>query len=287
MATGLNLIADVDNIVVPMLAASRYTIEHETLMKQLTRNVRLEDRAGESYREPKWNTMTAQSLTRGVDMSNGQKLSDTLQTFTPSEVGIQVYLEKQLVRTRRDDMFTVAGKVMGLALSRKLDIDGLAMLDSFSLALGTAGTALTWEYISAAKTAIMGRSEPGPMPIYGAFHPHMLHPLAKDLAPTGTYPVPSGVSQEVIEQGFVAKSLAGVSIFQDGNITIDASDDAKGGVWSKEALILVMVGFPGIEKEYDSSLRAWELNQVWEYIWGEREDGWGREMLFDAVSPTS
>lgn len=285
--TGVNTTANIDNIVVPMLAESRYTVENKPVMKQLVKNVTLGPHGGADYRIPKYGTVSAGALTRGVDMNQGQMLSDSLQTITPSEIGLQVILLDHLIRTVRDDIPAIAGKLMGEALARKLDQDGITMLDGFSTALGSAGTALTWEYVAAAESAISGDTEPAPGPIYGVFHTHQLHPLAKDLAPAGTYPIPTGISQEVIEKGFVYKSIAGVPLFRDNNITKDSSNDAKGGVFSKEALILVMVGMPGLTKLHDDSLRAWELNQVWEYAYGEYRDSWGREMVFDAITPTA
>ena len=70
-------------------------------------------------------------------------------------------------------------------------------------------------------------------------HPYQAHDLAADISPTGSYPVPAGISQTVLENHWVARAF-GVDIFQAGNLAVDASDDAKGAVFSKEALVLVM-----------------------------------------------
>ena len=78
-----------------------------------------------------------------------------------------------------------------------------------------------------------------------------------------------------------------MDVFQAGNLSVDASGDAKGGVFSKESVVLVMFKDWAVERERDASLRAWELNVVADYGFGEYEDTWGVEMYFDAAAPSS
>ncbi len=297
MANGPTTTASVDNAVREMLAASRYTMEHAVVMANLPRKERIPGKQGSDYNEPKYGALAdAQDLVQGTDIAQSQKIQDDLLTLTPTEVGHLVTLTERVVDTVRDDQFKNAGKLMGEALARRVDKDGLTQLDNFSLALGTAGTALTWEHIGAARTAIRGGGggaaalfEPAPAssPIYGVFHPHQLWIMLKDLAPAGTYPIPTGLSERTQLNGEVPSKVAGVQLFEAGNLTIDASDDAKGGVFSKEALILVMDQPDMKPPQYFSRSRAWEIVQVCWYIYGEYKDQWGREMLFDAVMPVS
>ena len=117
-------------------------------------------------------------------------------------------------------------------------------------------------------------------------HPYQAHDLAADLAPVGTYPVPSGISQTVLENHWVGRAF-GVDLFQAGNLPVDGEDDAKGGVFSREALVLVIFKDWAVERERDASLRAWELNVVADYGYAEYQDAWGVEMYFDAAAPSS
>lgn len=295
MVTGINSTLNIDNVVRPMLAESRLTIEQVPVMKQLVRVERIPKGQGGAYRLPKWGTLPdAGDLVEGMDISQSQQLSDTLQTFTPTEVGHQVIITHRAMETLRDDIMRQAGRQMGDALQRRIDKDGLTMLDGFSVALGTAGTALNWEHIAAAEVAIMGggANEPAPAaaPVYGVFHPYQLHPLAKDLtqaaATTATVAIASGITQDIVTRGFTNKSIAGVPLYRDGNLSIDTSDDAKGGVFSKEALLLVWEE-PSEKKEESVSLRGVRVVQTVWYVYGEYKDAWGREMLFDSIAPTS
>lgn len=288
---GVNTQDDIDDTVRPMLAESRYVIENKPVMSQpgMVRVVTLGKGDGASFREPKYGTFRAYDLADGVDMNQAQKLSDSIWTVTPGEIGCQVMVTKKTLRIVRDDILRVIGRLMGDAMTRKLDKDGIAMFSGASIGFGSAGTGLTQAYIMAAVNAIEGEEEPGSPPVNGVFHSHQLHPLAKTIAVAGTYPIPDGVSEEVYKNNFKFKTLAGCNLYTDNNIEKDASDDAIGAVFAREALLLVKVamGMEGIEKEYDSSWRAWEINQVWEYGWGEYYDKWIRSMTFDAATPTS
>lgn len=290
MPLGINTTVNIDDAVRPMLAASRKTMEHEPTMKGLVRQERIPRGEGGVFRYPKYDALAdAQDLSEGQDITQSHQIIDALSTITPTEIGMRVVITDRTIRTVRDSQPELAGELIGNSMARKLDKDGLTMLDGFSTALGSAGTALTWEHIAAARSAILGGSEPAPKsaPIYGVFHPHQLHILAKDYAPAGTYPIPTGPSADIQKSGDAPKVVGGVQIHDDGLLSKDSSDDAKGGVFSKEALILVLDDMPGLTKDHDNSLRAWEIIQTWWYGWGEYNDSWGREMLFDAITPTS
>jgi hypothetical protein len=287
--------SDIDDAFVPMITESRFTEEHATTMAALVRREDLEKGRGGSVKIPKYTAFDdAEDLAEGVDITQGQRVLDSLTTITPTEIGLKVVVTKRTVDTRRDDILEIIGKLAGDAMGRKAEKMALTMLDGFSNALGSAGTALTWEHIGAAKVAIRGGgggaaalTEPAPMssPIVGVFHPHQLWPLAKDLAPAGTYPVPSGLSAEIVKKGKVGK-VADVPLFEAGLLTIDSSDDAKGGVFCKDALIGVMDEREEYQ-EFRGSLRAYEITMSRWLTFAEWNDAWGREMLFDAVMPVS
>ena len=81
--------------------------------------------------------------------------------------------------------------------------------------------------------------------------------------------------------------LWGVPIFSDGNITIDSTPDAIGGLFSKGALCYVMSKEWSIERERDASLRGWELVAVADYGAFELVDKWGCELKHDATALVS
>lgn len=287
---GNNTTANLTDIVRAMLASARFTMEHDPVMKSLVVLNRIPRGQGGSYKEPKWGTLPdAHDMTEGVDNVQVQQMSDSLMTLTPTEVGHSLVVTDRLIETATENVMRAKGKLMGDALQRKIDKDGLAMLDGFSTSLVGAGNPVTWEHISAAETRISGGTEPAPAssPRFGVFHPYQLHILAKDFAPAGTYPIPTGMSQDIMARGRKAlKQIADVTIYADGNLSIDSSDDAKGGVFAKDALRLVW-DEPYEKVDVSGSLRGQKITQgVW-YIYGEFVDAWGVEINADSVAPSS
>ncbi len=277
----------ISDVVDTVIAEARRTQMHRTVMEPLVRTYRVARGSGDRLEIPKFGAVTASALTEGVDMTTPQALTTSKVTITPGEVGAQIVVTDRALRTAQEDMARAAGRVLGDAIASKLDTDLLGLLDGFGTSLGSASTSLTMGHLRAAVSRLHGASEPAPGPYRAVLHPYQAHDLAKDISPTGTYPIPSGISQTVLENHWVARAF-GVDVFQAGNLPVDTGDNsAKGGVFSKEALVLVMFQDWAVERQRDASLRAWELNVVADYGYGEYEDAWGVEMHFDAAAPTS
>jgi hypothetical protein len=105
----------------------------------------------------------------------------------------------------------------------------------------------------------------------------------------GTYPIGEGETARVFKEGFRG-TINQASVYIDGNITIDSADDAKGGVFAKEAIILVQGMAPKTETQRrpDIGGGADILYIRDEYAYGERQAGcWLYELYSDATAPTS
>lgn len=298
-ATPADVTGSIDQAVGKFLAEARYTLqERPGVMKGSIRNEKLPEHQGPYVNIPKYGTVTTYALTQGIDMAQAQEITDTLMSIQPTEFGAQVILTDMLLMTVKDEFFRVAGRVLGDSFDRQQDQTLCDDLDNFSNALGSAGTALNLGHVMAAHAGIKygtpaagaGRGgEPGPDPVSGIFTPAQVHSLKKTLTggigAAGATQVVPDISRAAFSEEFPA---AGVMIKSDVNLNKDASDDAKGGVLSKDAMILVTLGSgANAEKQRDASLRGWEVNFVGRWGRGEYSDAWGAEMLFDSVTPTS
>lgn len=222
-------------------------------------------------------------------MTQAQSLGDSLVTITPAEYGCQVVITDMAGEMVQDPtLLRRAGKLMGMALSKKEDEDMVTLYDSFTTntPLGSgSGTNLSAALISAAFATITGNStEPAPGPYNAAFHPYSIEDLSQNYAVAGgTYPIPSGVSQEVLENYYVNK-VSNCHVYSAGNLTV-SSNAAKGGVFSKEAIYLVDFKAPYVEDERDASLRGVELNLVQTRGQGIVTNAFGIEMNVAASAP--
>lgn len=301
--------AQIDQAVERFLAESRYTMqERPGVMKSSIQVEKLPENAGPAVNIPKYGTVTTYALTEGVDMQQAQQITDTLMTLTPAEYGAQTVLTDLMLMTVRDEFFRVAGRILADSFDRQQDQTLCDDCDNFSVALGSAGTALTLGHAMAGHAGIKynapadgtaGRGgEPAPDPITLVHTPAALHSFRKSLtghvagavvqASGGTASM--GTPPEVGRAGFsqTIDIIPGLRIKSDINFNKDTSDDVKGGLFSEMAMILVELGpSASVEKQRDASLRGWELNFVGRWARGEYNDAWGREMLFDSAKPTS
>ena len=178
------------------------------------------------------------------------------------------------------------------AIQRKKDEDGITALDSGSSAADPgAGATLTSGHIAAAKVNISSNTtEPGPPPYRAVLHGFQIKDLYDELvAGMGAAPTPEGPTARVFTTGFYLP-IAGVEVYEDGNIPIDTSNDAKGGVFSQQGVVLVQGIAPrmALVRKEEIGGGATDVFHYDEYAYGIRSSTrWVFEMESDATAPTS
>ncbi|MDP6496165.1 MAG: hypothetical protein QGI09_12390, partial [Dehalococcoidia bacterium] len=103
-----------------------------------------------------------------------------------------------------------------------------------------------------------------------------------------TYPVPAGWSSDLLGNFFSGlRPLNGVPIFEDGNLSVDSSDDAIGVIAEKSALAVLKSVDNRTERQRDASLRATELVITADYGVFELDDSRGAPLTYDAAAPST
>lgn len=291
MATGITHVSNLADSLPTIIDSARIVREYEGVMVRLSDRVNLGDGRGLTWNEISLSALTAQGVTETTELNNPQAIADTLFSVTPVIVGVQTIITDRTMRRIDKKVAAKIGVLAQNAIQRKKDQDGLTALDGATTSLGGAGTTMASGLIAAAASRIRGNTtEPGTGALYGVLHPFQMKDIQDEITNgVGTYAIPSGLTEDVFRRGF-SGTLYGVEMYVDGNITIDSSDDAKGGVFVREALVLVD-GF-GPRTETDRLIRygggANELIIYDEYAWGERSAGnWLYEIYSDALAPTS
>jgi len=272
-------------------SSARIVREYEGVMPNLVDKETLGEGIGLSWQELKYEQLIAQAVTETTELDNPQGIVDSLIKITPSVVGLETFITDRVAKRISKKGFAKMGTLGQNAMQRKKDEDGLVL---FASATGTsdpgAGNTLASGYIAAASANITGNTtEPGNPPIRCVLHPFQIKDLYDELVSgVGTYVVPDGVTARVFSQGFNLP-VAGCEIYPDGNITIDSSGDAKGGVFAQEGIILVQGRAPRIvpvrnEKRGGGGHHVYHYD---EYAYGVRLSAWVYLMESDATSPTS
>lgn len=295
MAIGNTTTSSLADSLPTMIASARNVREYEGKMASLVDRVRLADGTGMSWNEVWYQNLTAQAITETTDLQNTQEITDSLFTVTPTMVGIKTIITDKVSRRITPKGYAKLGSLAQNAIERKKDQDGLTILDGATTSLCGAGNTLTSGHISAAAVRLSGNTTETSMgPKRAVIHSYQRHDLfAEQVAGVGTYPLPDGPTATIFKNGF-AGMIDGVEIFIDDNITIDSSDDAKGGVFVQEGIVLVEGMNLKSETERLPNIGggATAVYVYDEYAFAERLGAnttsvWLYEILSDATAPTS
>jgi len=129
--------------------------------------------------------------------------------------------------------------------------------------------------------------------MYFVAHGYQLKDLEDELnSGTGTYPLPTGLSEDVFRNGLRGQ-VGGALIKVDGNIQVITGDDVRGGVFSggKGGAVVRVQGMALKVETYRRPMRGGGGDSVFirdDYAWGERSAGnWLYGVLSDGTAPTS
>jgi hypothetical protein len=291
MATGNTYTGSLADSLPTMIASARNIREYEGVMPQVCDKVTLAEGTGLTWNEVYFSQLEAQTVSETATLDNPQQISDTLFSITPTVIGIETILTDRVKMRIAKTAFARLGKLAQEAIQRKKDEDGLTVLDSATTSLCGAGSTLTTGHISAAVARILGNAtEPGKQPIRAVLHGYQIKDIIDEItAGVGTYAIDKdGVTAKAFTDYYIGK-IFGAEIYEDGNIAIDSSDDAKGGVFCKEAIVLVQGKAPWVETERRQVGGGADAIFLYdEYGYGERGGGvWLYEIYSDATAPTS
>ena len=267
-----------DDLFANIIAQARFTAEEESLMMGLVTQYNIGDEAGKTIQVPKYPAITAADLTEGTDMSS-TTVSTSSVSITVGEVGAQVVLT-DLAAMGAGNPAEELGTVLGNAIATKMDVDLIALFDGFSTALGAAGQEITVADLFKAAATLRNNKAQGE--IFAVVNPFQAYQLKANLTNTFANPTGGAAQNTAMVIAYVG-TIAGIDVYESANVSVDGNDDAKGAVFSREALAIAMKRDFQIEAQRDASLRAFELNATAIYGVGELDDTYGVEMLFDAA----
>lgn len=269
-----------------IIAAARYTEEHNAPAMNLIEQFTL-PKGSKQVTVPKVGQMSMQDLTDGVDIVDEEDIGMTTVDLTASEVGAKIILTDKLVRQSAENVFSMIGRQLGDGMARKKDVDVLSLYSGFSTDFGAAGRSMTLANVASAIAYAKGKKFGSN--VYIVQHPFAVFDIANTaVTASTTYPVPVGWSADLLGNFFSGlRPINGVPIFEDGNISIDSSDDAVGVVADKSALAVLKSVDMNKEQDRDISLRATEIVITADYGVFELDDSKGVALTLDAGTPAS
>ena len=271
-----------------ILAAARYTEEHNAPAMALIESFDL-PKGAKQVTVPKVGQMSMSDLVDGQDIIDEEEIGMTTVDLTASEVGAKVILTDKLVRQAADNVMSIVGRQLGDGMARKKDTDVHSLYSGLNggTTLGAAGATMSLANVAGA-IAYTKANKFGSQ-VYILQHPNAVFDIANTaVTASSTYPVPAGWSEDLLGNFFSGlRPLNGVPIFEDGNLSVDSSDDAVGVIADKSALAVLKSVDTRTERQRDASLRATELVMTADYGVFELDDSRGAPLTFDAAAPST
>ena len=215
-------------------------------------------------------TLTVETATEAVDYTNAQSFGKTLVgSLTPQERIAQVIITDLEIMNDPDPTAADASQEMGAAMAQQIDKDLLGVFSSFTTDAGPgAGASATIAKVAAGISILNNRFATNDGQINVVLSPYQWFPIWKLLGqPTGTQAFLGDLANQALRDYYVGNWL-GVRWFTSANISIDANDDAVGGIFTQSAIAFDSRIAPYFEPQRDASLRAVEMNLVCAYAVG-------------------
>ena len=269
-----------------IISAARYTEEHNAPALALIESFSL-GKGEKQVTVPKVGQMSMSDLVDGQDIIDEEEIGMTTVDLTASEVGAKVIITDKLLRQSAVNVMSIIGRQLGDGMARKKDTDVHALYSGFSTSLGAANT--TMSLANTAGAIAYAKANKFGSQVYIIQHPNAVFDIANTaVTASTTYPVPKGWSEDLLGEFFSGlRPLNGVAIFEDGNLTIDASDDVVGAIADKSALCVLNSVTTKTERQRDASLRATEIIMTSDYGVFELDDSRGASLTMDASAPST
>ena len=269
-----------------IISSARYTEEHNAPAMNLIEQFTL-PKGSKQVTVPKVAQMDMSDLVDGQDIIDEEDIGMTTVDLTAAEVGAKIIITDKLARQSAENVFSIIGRQLGDGMARKKDKDVLALYSGFSTDFGSAGRSMTLANVAA--TVAYAKGNKFGSQVYIVQHPFAVFDIANTaVTASATYPVPHGWSEDLLGNFFSGlRPINGVPIFEDGNISIDSSDDAIGVCADKTALAVLKSVDTRTERQRDASLRATEVVITADYGVFELDDSKGVALTLDAGTPAT
>ena len=239
--------------------------------------------SGKTVEVPVYPAITASAVNEATDLTN-TAVNPTSETITASEVGVMTTLTDLARDSASRNVGADIGKLFGEAIAKKVDTDLAGLLDSFTATLDSGGgVELTADKLFQAQATL--RLLNVPAPYYGVFSPKAVFNLKKTLTSAGYNTNANAISDignEALINGYVGR-VAGIDIFENANIAINANDDSAGGVFHPISLGLALKEDFKVETQRDASLRGTEIVASICYGTGVIKNNYGVRVISDSA----
>ena len=271
----------VSELYTEIIAEAMFVAQEKSLMRGLVKNYTIAG-GGKSVEVPIYAAVSAAAVSEASDLSN-TAVNPSSVTITASEVGIMTTLTDLARNSASRNVASDIGRLFGEAIAKKIDVDLIALFDSFSKIVGGADVAFSAAKLFEAVAELRNLAVPS-SDLACVVHPYIAFDMKSGVS--NTFGAGSGattdIGNEAMRSGFVG-TVAGVPVYESANISnTGTTGDYKGAVFHRDALGLAMMQDLKLETQRDASLRADEIVATAVYGVAELNDTYGVELMMDS-----
>ena len=271
----------ISELYTEIIAEAMFVANEKSLMRGLVKNYTISG-GGKSVEVPIYAAVSAAAVNEATDLSN-TAINPSSVTITASEIGIMTTLTDLARNSASRNVASDIGRLFGEAIAKKIDVDLIALFDSFSKIVGGADVAFSAAKLFEAVAELRNLSVPS-SDLACVVHPYIAYDMKSGVS--NTFGAGSGattdIGNEAMRSGFVG-TVAGVPVYESANISnTGTTGDYKGAIFHRDALGLAMMQDLKIETQRDASLRADEIVATAVYGVAELNDTYGVELMMDS-----
>lgn len=286
----MNLYADLSGIAQDIQDNAIFVVREDATMLRFVKS--FNDKQGLNPRVGhKYNQGVAKDVGEGDDLISDAFTPSADQTLTPSEIAEQFFISDSRAESDApEDIIRDGSLELGYAATDKIQSDLVGeMANLTGGTIGTAGSTITWGYVSAAIAVARNKNKSATKPLSCILHGNQAAVLAKTASVAGATSIAQSpaftdlIARQGMTQAFVFMGVPIYQVFADP----DSADDFTGGVFPKEAIAIDWRRAVRIRPQRDESRRGAEFNMSAVYAHGVWRPTRGVKMIFDATAPTS
>jgi len=271
----------ISELYTEIIAEAMFVANEKSLMRGLVKNYTISG-GGKSVEVPIYASVSAAAVNEATDLSN-TAINPSSVTITASEIGIMTTLTDLARNSASRNVASDIGRLFGEAIAKKIDVDLIALFDSFSKIVGGADVSFSAAKMFEAVAELRNLAVPS-SDLACVVHPYIAYDMKSGVS--NTFGAGSGattdIGNEAMRSGFVG-TVAGVPVYESANISnTGTTGDYKGAIFHKDALGLAMMQDLKLETQRDASLRADEIVATAVYGVAELNDTYGVELMMDS-----
>ena len=238
-----------------LLVQSQYALYENSIARAVSTVFDYPIGAGKTVSVPIWAGITSAKPGEGVAPAAADTNTNS-KTINLEEHVVFAEVTDFLRDSAQESVIASLGAQAGLALAEGLDKELIALFSSVVQQIAQDGNDLTVNMLMQAAATIRSNKYTGPL--YAIVNPKQAYGMKAALTATNAYTANTNAGNRILDQYFVG-SIAGITILEHANVTVDGNGDSLGCVFAPQAFGLAQRGGVTMEEQRNAAKRSTDV----------------------------